>query len=474
MKEKKYLITVVVMMVAAFISALNNVLLNNALPSIMDEFQIASFATTQWLTTSYMLTAGVLIPASAFFITRFKSRNVFLTALMLFNIGTILAYFSTSFSFLLVSRIIQACGASVLSPLLMNIMITVFDREDRGKAMGMYGFIIMFAPSIGPTISGVLIDFFNWRALFLMILPFSLICLIVGFFKVDSLLPVDIHKKMDYLSVVLSGAGLSAILLGVNQFSNANSNLLISIGIIVVGLILVGLFIKRQFSIGNPLLDLSIYKFPMYALSSILLALLAMLMYSTMVTIPYFLQKVQLQSVSISGLVMLPPSVASVIAMPICGRWFDKYGIKPMAYSGFSIILITTLALSQLTMTTSLLWIVLVLIVRNVGTAMIMMPIQAYGLNQLPDKLNPSGTATNSTIQQVFGAVGTSVVTIAMTSISSRQEISLQGQGQLAEKALLVAIDYSQYIFVGIAIVALVIAYFLKSKSMYKAPVLEV
>ena len=128
MKTNKKMLMMIIMMVGSFIAVLNNVLLNNALPMIMQDLEIEAYSTVQWLTTAYMLVAGILIPTSAYFITKFKSNHVFIFAMSIFSIGTLLGSFSVSFSMLLTARIIQAIGASVLSPLLMNVMIASFSK----------------------------------------------------------------------------------------------------------------------------------------------------------------------------------------------------------------------------------------------------------------------------------------------------------------------------------------------------------
>ncbi|WP_311794826.1 MFS transporter [Alicyclobacillus acidiphilus] len=158
----------IVMVSGAFVSILNETLLNVALPPIMRELHIAA-TTAQWLTTGYMLTNGVLIPVTAFLIQRFTTRTLFLTAMSLFAVGTLIAAVSPDFGFLLVGRVVQASGAAIMLPLLMTTVLTVFAPHERGGAMGIMGLVIMFAPAIGPTLSGWLVEHHSWRILFFVI-----------------------------------------------------------------------------------------------------------------------------------------------------------------------------------------------------------------------------------------------------------------------------------------------------------------
>ena len=186
-KKPPYLM-IAILFFGAFVSFLNNSLLNVALPSIMVDLEIETYATVQWLSTGYMLVSGVLIPVSAFLITRFKNRTLFLTSMGLFTVGTAVAAFAPNFGILLAGRMIQAAGSSVMGPLLMNIMLVSFPREKRGAAMGIFGLVMITAPAIGPTLSGYIVEYYDWRVLFEMILPFAIISLVLAFWKLENVM----------------------------------------------------------------------------------------------------------------------------------------------------------------------------------------------------------------------------------------------------------------------------------------------
>ncbi|WP_307728906.1 MFS transporter [Alkalicoccobacillus plakortidis] len=149
---------IAVLLVGAFIALLNNTLLGIAIPFIMSDLNVNA-ASAQWLTTGYMLVNGVLIPVTAFLIQKFSIRKLFLVAIGLFIVGTLVAWTSHLFSILLIGRMIQASGAAVMSPLLMNVMLVSFPIEKRGRAMGITGLVMMGAPSRWS--SSLWLGFFN-------------------------------------------------------------------------------------------------------------------------------------------------------------------------------------------------------------------------------------------------------------------------------------------------------------------------
>src|SRR5699024_10196390 len=156
------------------------------------------------------------IPTSAFFIQKFKNRHLFLTAMVLFTIGTGLAIVAPTFSLIVVARMVQASGSAMMMPLLMNVMLTAFPVERRGTAMGMFGLVMFTAPAIGPTLSGWIIEQYSWRMLFGIVLPIAILILILAFFKLRNITP-NSDIKLDVFSVVLSSVGFGGLLYGLSS-----------------------------------------------------------------------------------------------------------------------------------------------------------------------------------------------------------------------------------------------------------------
>src|SRR5690606_8963275 len=127
--------------------------------------------------------------ASAFFIQRFTNRSIFITAMGLFTLGTLLASISPTFGVLLVARLIQASGSAIMMPLLMNVMLVAFPIEKRGQVMGFFGLVMIVAPALGPILSGFIVEHFSWRMLFNIVLPFSVFSLVYAIFKLKNFTP---------------------------------------------------------------------------------------------------------------------------------------------------------------------------------------------------------------------------------------------------------------------------------------------
>ncbi|MFC7678436.1 DHA2 family efflux MFS transporter permease subunit [Paenibacillus sp. GCM10028914] len=490
---------IAILLTGAFVALLSNTLLNIALPSIMKEFNIQSASTVQWLTTGYMLVNGVMIPSTAFLIQRFSVRHLFLTAISLFTLGTMLGGFAPSFPILLTGRMVQASGAAIMMPLLMNVMLTSFPIEKRGGAMGMFGLVMIFAPAIGPTLSGWIIEHYVWNMLFHIIWPIAIVVLILAFFKLkDKKEKVAIN--VDSLSILLSSIGFGGILYGFSTAGNtdkggwSNSEVYITLGI---GLIALVWFILRQFKLKQPMLDFRVYKYPMFALSSVISVAVNMAMFSAMLLMPIYLQSIRGISPMDSGLLMLPGAIVMGIMSPITGKLFDKFGPKILSMVGLTITVVTSYFFSQLSLETSYNTLILMYTFRMFGMSMVMMPIMTNGLNQLPMRYTPHGTAMNSTLNQVSGAIGTALLVTVMstrtqthienmmesamaklTSKPSAEELATLKQ-QVIAQGTIEGINDSFLVSVCIIVVAFVLALFIKrakpavDKDADKAPTVQ-
>lgn len=382
MHEKPPYGMIAILFIGAFVALLNNTLLNVALPTIMTEFDVSP-SIVQWITTGYMLVNGILIPASAFFIQKFTNRRLFLTAMTLFSVGTLLAMLAPSFGILVLARMIQASGSAVMMPLLMNVMLTAFPVEKRGSAMGIFGLAMITAPAIGPTLSGWVIEHYDWRVLFGIVLPFALFTLVFAFIKLSNITE-NREVRLNIPSLILSSIGFGGILYGFSMAGDKGWDALEVYGTITVGAIALFGFIWRQLHMDEPMLEFRIYKHPMFALSSAISVVLSMSMFSAMILTPLYVQTIRGISPFHSGLLMLPGAIVMGIMSPIMGRLFDKFGARILAIIGLSITVLTTYLFSNLDLESGYYYIMLLYTIRMFGISMVMMPVMTNGLNQLP------------------------------------------------------------------------------------------
>lgn len=457
-----------IMILGAFLATLNQTLMSVAVPELMIDFDISA-ATAQWLTTGYMLVNGVLIPITAYFMQRFTTRQLFQASMMIFFAGTIVCAIATNFPVLLTGRMIQAAGAGIIMPLLMNVILTLFPAEKRGAAMGMVGFAIIFAPAIGPTLAGYVLENYKWETMFYGMIPFAALVIVCGFIYLTNV-SERVMAKIDTLSVVLSTVGFGALLYGFSRAGSEGWSSTEVIASIAAGVIALALFVWRQLVSRNPLLDLRAFKYSMFSLTTVINIAVTMVMYADMMLLPLYLQNARGYTALESGLLLLPGALVMGFLMPVAGRLFDRFGAKWLSVIGLVITIVTTIGFIDLTDSTSYTYLVLMSTGRRIGMALLLMPVQTAGLNQLPSKLNAHGTAISNTIRQVAGAVGTSLLVTVMTSRTKSHLADMMAAGgakgetqqHMIMEASIQGINDAYVVIIGIGVLGLLLSFFIK------------
>ncbi|MEJ8778005.1 MDR family MFS transporter [Pseudogracilibacillus sp. ICA-222130] len=411
---RKNLPLFIVLMSGAFITILNQTLLGTALPPIMEDLQLSE-STAQWLQSVFMLVNGIMIPITAFLIDKFTNRGLFMTAMGLFTFGTLLCAIAPQFSTLLIGRIFQASGAGIMMPLMQTILFLLFPLERRGTAMGLFGLIIAFAPAVGPSLSGWLVDQFPWRSVFYVVLPIAVLNLITAYFLLENMTEQK-NPKLDLVSIVLSTIGFGGILYGFSVAGDLGWTNVQVAGTIIIGGIALYIFIKRQLRLEQPILEFRVFSYKTFTLATILGMIVFAAMIGTNVILPLYMQNMLGYSALHSGLVLLPGAIMMGVMNPITGYLFDHFNGKWLGVIGLFLLTVTTFAFGFLSEETTFAFLATMNAIRMVSIAMVMMPMTTLALNQLPDHLIPHGTAMNNTFRQSAGAIGTAVFVTVMAT----------------------------------------------------------
>jgi len=414
----------IVLLSGAFITILNQTLLGTALPPIMKDLQVSE-STVQWLQSIFMLVNGIMIPVTAFLIERFTSRQLFLTAMSIFAVGTLLCAVGIDFSMLLIGRVLQAAGAGIMMPLMQTILFLTFPKEKRGTAMGLFGLVIAFAPAIGPTLSGILVEHLTWRSVFYVVFPIAIIIIIASIFLLKNVTETT-HPKLDIASVILSTLGFGGLLYSFSSVGEAGWTSVQFIAPLIVGIVSLVIFIRRQLNLKEPMLEFRVFNYGIYTLGTILSMFVFGVLIATNIILPLYMQNMLQYSALKSGLVLLPGAIIMGMMNPITGYLFDKFGGKWLARIGLFVLVVSTLPFTMLTEHTTFTYLATSNALRMVSIAMVMMPMTTLAINQLPNELIAHGTAMNNTFRQMAGAIGTAVF-ITLMSVSAIPQDGITG-----------------------------------------------
>lgn len=406
------------MIIGTFIAILNQTLLATALPHIMKSLAITTDE-AQWLTSVYMLVNAIVIPNTAFLLKRFSTRRLFIYAMGFFTLGTLLAGFSSNFPVLLTARILQGIGGGIMVPFMQTVFLILYPKEKRGSVMGIVGLVVSFAPAIGPTLSGWIVDRLPWNFLFLLVLPIAVIVLLVGALVIDEKLKPE-KSKIDIPSVILSSLGFGGIMYSINCAGSSGRLDFSAVLSFFVGAASLFLFIRRQLKLSHPMLEFRVFRNTTFTLTTIISMISFGMMVGVEVLMPLYIQNIRGLSALTSGLVLLPGALLTALMSPVSGFLYDRFGARPLLILGDAVMAFVSVYFIFVGADTSIVWIVILYALRMIGISVITTPAMTAGVNALSDDLISHATAVYNTFRQIGGSLGTVLLVAVMTTATNQ------------------------------------------------------
>ena len=391
--------------------------MTTALPGLVEYFGVST-SIGQWVTSGYSLAMGMVMPLTAFLITRIPTRKLYMTGIAGFIVGLLFSIFAGDFGFMMVGRVLQACGNGVLISAAQVIILTVYPAEKKGTMMGTYGLATTAAPIIAPTVAGLMIDAFGWKSIFLLVLFIMLISFVISGIVFEDVLEIQ-DKKFDILSFVESILAFGGITLGIGNISSFGI-LSFQAGLpLLIGVVTCVPFVFRQCSLEKPFLDVKILSNRNYAVSVISSMVLYLVMMGSSVMMPLYVQSVMGYSAVVSGLVTLPGSFATAVVSPFAGRLYDKIGIKKIFIAGSAALIISNIGMFFLTMETPLWTAAGLNVIRNISIGSLMMPLLTWGTSNVELKKVADASSLLTSLRTIAGSIGSAVFVGIMTVVSA-------------------------------------------------------
>ena len=404
---RKELVMVGVLLTGTLLAVLNLTMLSPALPAIMSDLGVDA-TTAQWLTSVYALVEAVVIPLSAYLVGRFTTRQLFITALSVFTAGSLAAAVAPNFWVLLLGRIMQAACTGAVMPMVFTVILLVFPREKRGTAMGVIGLIIGFAPAVGPSLSGLLVDSVGWRALFAIVTALGVVVVVLAACLLRNYGNFA-RTSFDKLSVALSTVGLVCLLYGLSTFAST-TNMALTLGLIAVGIVLVAFYVRRQLKLPEPMLNVRILKTRPYATAACVVIIVQAALLGTEVITPLYIQGTLGFTATMSGLAMLPGAVIGAFTGLVSGRLFDRFGVRKVAVPGVLVAVLGASGLARLGIDANFITVVLTYTTLVIGLQFTMTPLNTWGVNSLDNRVIQHAQGLSNTMNQVAGSFGTAVL----------------------------------------------------------------
>lgn len=453
--EKRTLIFVSIL-VSCVASTMLATALTTALPAMMTDFDM-SLTTGQWLTSGYSLVMGIMMPFTAYLITRFPTKPLYLAAIGLFIVGLFFCVIAPNFIFLMIGRILQACGNGIMSSMAQVILLTIYPFEKRGGIMGWYGLSLGAAPVIAPTVAGILVDLSGWKMIFYVAIFIMILSFILSFLVFDNVLEIR-KKKFDILSFIYSGVAFSGITLGIGNIGTYSLFAVQSGLPLLLGFVGILVFAYRQSKLADPFLNLAVLKNKKFSISVIASMLLYFIMMGSSIILPLLVQTIMGGTATISGLVTLPGSLAMTLVSPLTGKFYDKFGMNKLFIMGALLLFLSNIGMIFITINTSLFAIAALNVLRSLSIGCLMMPLVTWGMSEISNDLTAHGTALLTSLRTIAGAIGSAVFVAIMTNVTISSKESFGNRAEIHGLNI-------TFLFISVASVLLIALAFLSNSK---------
>ncbi len=504
----KWLVAIVVIF-GIFMSILDSTIVNIAIPRLQSAFG-ADLNSVQWVLTGYILAQGVATPLTGFFSDRVGIKRFYLISLALFTVGSALCGIAWSLPVLIFFRILQGMGGAFLSPLAITLLYREFPLEERGTAMGVLGIPILLAPAFGPTVGGYLVTFSGWQLIFYINVPIGILGIILGIILLHEG-EIRPNTSFDIPGFITSAAGLALVLYGLSDAGTDGWGSNKVLATLIPGILLLAIFTAIELNTANrggqPLLDLRVFGNGPFTTSNIASVLVTFALYGGLFLLPVYLQDLRGLSAFQAGLLLIPQSIASLVAVVVGGRLVDRFGVRAVVIPGLIILCVAMWLFTRLNLTIPYEQLQVWLVLRSLALGLCFQPLSVSAYSAIRPRDLPQATSVSTALRFVASSLGVAVLGTVVQSQTSVHYAHLADQvtpasplGQLAirlqalfmaqgaalqqaqaaaiqtisgmvqQQAYVLAMQDAFWLSLGLAIVALISAFFVRTENVAEEP----
>ncbi|MGQ4517047.1 DHA2 family efflux MFS transporter permease subunit [Streptomyces sp. DW26H14] len=415
-----------VVMIGASLSFLDTTIVNVAVHSLAHDLH-AGLDSVQWVVTAYLLALAAVIPVTGWAARRVGAARLYVAALAVFTIGSVLCACSPNLGSLIAARAVQGVGGGAIMPVGTIIWTAHATKQQMGKVIAFLAIPIILAPALGPVLGGLLITGIGWQAIFWLNVPFG----ILGILLVFRLLPMEKGGdagRFDVPGLILASLGIVGLTYGLAELGTAGGLDTASVLGLVVGLLALAGFVPHALRTRRPLLDIRLYRTGAFTAASVATFALGAANYGGMILMPLYLQTVRGEGVVIAGLLVAPTAIGALLSAPFT----DKWGAGITSLTGAAILAVATVPFLFLTATTSYWLLCAVMVVRGIGFGLSIIPSMTAAYQAIRPEQIPDATPQLNVLQRVGGAIGTTVLTVVLTGRLRHQATTAQQAGGFA------------------------------------------
>ena len=447
-----------------FLGTFNMSAVNIALPTFIESFN-TSLDSVKWILTGFMLATGAACPLAGYLGEKFSYKKLYLFALIGFTLSSILCAISSNLFLLVTFRVVQGIFSGLIIPTTMTIIYQVIPRKKHAFAISLWSMASMLAPALGPTLSGWLIQYFSWRSIFMVNVPIGIIAIVLIILFIPQY-NLSTSNSFDFIGFATVITLSLSILIAFSEGSIWGWSSYKTISLIIVGIVSLGLFIARELKVSSPALNIRVFKFTKYTISIIAVSIVTISLYAGTLLTPLFLQNTQHLSALDTGLILLPPSLAMALMMPIVGTLYNRIDPRILIMTGICFIALGSWKMSNLISDTPHSYIIFWMTIRYIGISFSTMPITNSGMSIIPRNLSGHASSINNWLRQVSSSLA---IGIFSSLLLTRTEYHVKildttnvALNLIQEKAFTMGINDIYFLSTIIVLIGLPLSFMLK------------
>ncbi len=424
--DARLIMSVVAAGIMSFSGVCVETAMNVTFPTLMTEFNIGT-STVQWMTTAYLLVLAAVVPTSSYLNRRFRTKHVFVAAMVFYIAGIVCGFTAQSFPMLILGRVLEGMGTGIALPLMFNIITEQAPRECMGTMMGVGTLVTAMAPAVGPSVGGWLAENFGWRMIFAALLPILAVSFLLGIFSIRQSHEVS-DEKFDVLGWLAVAASFAALVFAVDLGAGFGWTSPTTLGLFAAFVVFLALFVARERRADEPLIHLSIFAEKRFYMGALAIVCLQFVVLGLSFLIPNYSQLVMGVGATEAGSILLPGCVVGAVMAPLSGRILDRLGPRRPILAGAACAFIGTVLFAALSRNLATLPAICIYVCFAFGQSLMVGNSMTTSLSFLPADTKADGNAVINTLQQLAGAVGTSV----SSAIVNAAQVGVAADGMAA------------------------------------------
>ena len=417
-------------MLATFMEVLDTSIANVALPHIAGSLS-AGVDESTWVLTSYLVSNAIVLPLTGWFSRLFGRKSFYMSCVLIFIVSSFLCGVATSLPMLVLFRVLQGAGGGGLQPVSQAILVESFPRAKQGMAMAVYGMGVVVAPIVGPTLGGWITDNYSWRWIFFINIPVGLLSVFLTSTLIHDPPHVSrlengkrVHIDFIGLGLLSVGLGFLQIVLDKGQRDDWFSSHFIAWCSCACAFGLIGAVIweLRQ---KDPVVELHLFKDRNYATATFLMFLLGVVLYGSTVLLPVLLQTLAGYTAQLSGLVLSPGAIVTLVSLPLVGWLLARYHARWLVIFGLVVLSFGMFQLAYINLTTSFRTFVYLWMISRGGLGFLFVPINVVAFSFVPKQRMNNATGLINLARNIGGSVGISLVTTMQARLAQKHQVDL-------------------------------------------------